>query len=223
MHFLTIKGLFCIAQLYLVFITYRQQVDFSKNQMELSHRTQFESNFFQFLQVQRDIAKTLVVKRRDTMRPTRLFSHIGEDAFYHVAEDIKQAMLELTYMTDEIESMNFEQLRRKLDAIFSHAVETYGEQSLSHYYRHLFHILKYIKTSEVANIESYLSIVQAQMTNDELYILFFDALSKYGYPKLYRIVAEYGMLENLHYHDFDYFKILQRKCYPDTYFNFDVK
>lgn len=66
--------------------------------------------------------------------------------------------------------MNFEQLRRKIDAIFSHTVETYGEQSLSHYYRHLFHILKFVKTSEVAKIESYLSIVQAQMTNDELYI-----------------------------------------------------
>lgn len=75
------------------------------------------------------------------MRPTRSFSHIGEDALYHVAEDIKQAMLELAYMTKEIDSMNFEQLRRKIDAIFSHAVETYGEQSLSHYYRHLFHIL----------------------------------------------------------------------------------
>lgn len=216
----TIGATMALLSAYLVFITYRQQVEFSKEQMELSRRTQFENNFFQLLQVQRDIAKTLVVKRRDTMRPTRSFSHIGEDALYHVAEDIKQAMLELTYMTEEIDSMNFEQLRRKIDAIFSHAVETYGEQSLSHYYRHLFHILKFVKTSEVAKIESYLSIVQAQMTNDELYILFFDALSKYGYPKLYRIVAEYGMLENLHYHDFDYFKILQRKCYPDTYFKY---
>ena len=50
------------------------------------------------------------------MRPTRSFSHIGEDALYHVAEDIKQAMLELAYMTEEIDSMNFEQLRRKIDA-----------------------------------------------------------------------------------------------------------
>lgn len=216
----TIGATMALLSAYLVFITYRQQVDFSKEQMELTRRAQFESNFFQLLQVQRDIAKTLAVKRRDTMRPTRLFSHIGEEAFYHVAEDIKQSMLELAYMTEEIDSIDFEQLRRKIDTIFSHAVETYGEQSLSHYYRHLFHILKFVKTSGIANVESYLSIVQAQMTNDELYLLFFDALSKYGYPKLYKIVAEYGMLENLHYHDFDYFKILQRKCYPDTYFKY---
>ena len=126
----TIGATMALLSAYLVFITYRQQVDFSKEQMELSRRAQFENIFFQLLQVQRDIAKTLVVKRRDTMRPTRLFSHIGEDALYHVADDIKQAMLELAYMTEEIDSMNFEQLRRKIDAIFSHAVETYGEQSL---------------------------------------------------------------------------------------------
>ena len=111
----TIGATMALLSAYLVFITYRQQVDFSKKQMELSRRAQFESNFFQLLQVQRDIAKTLVVKRRDSMRPTRLISHIGEDAFYHVAEDIKQAMLELAYMTEEIDSMNFEKIRRKIE------------------------------------------------------------------------------------------------------------
>lgn len=214
----TIGATMALLSAYLVFITYRQQVDFSKNQMIMSRRYQFENNFFQLLQVQRDIAKTLVIKRRDAMKPTRTISHIGEDAFYHAAEDIKQAMLELTYMTEDIERMSFDQLRRKLDGIFSHAIETYGEQSLSHYYRHLYHILKFVNNSNVADRDTYLSIVQAQMTNDELYLLFFDALSQFGYPKLYRIVEGHGLLENLHYHDFDYFKILQRKCYPKTYF-----
>lgn len=214
----TIGATMALLSAYLVYKTYRQQVNFSKEQMALSCRAQFENIFFQLLQVQRDIAKSIVIKRRDTMRPTRFFSYIGEDAFFHAAEDLKQAMLELAYMTEEINNMNFEQLRRKLDEIFSNAVETYGEQSLSHYFRHLYHTLKFVEKSNVSDIIGYLSIVQAQMTNDELYLLFFDALSKYGYPKLYKIVAKYGLLENLYYHDFDYFKLLQRKCYPDTYF-----
>lgn len=152
------------------------------------------------------------------MKPTRTSSYIGDDAFYHAAEDIKLAMLELTYMVGKIETMGFEQLRGKIDDIFSHTIEAYGEQSLAHYYRHLYHMLKFVESSDVVDKENYLSIIQAQMTNDELYLLFFDALSKFGYPKLYRIVAEHGLLENLYYRDFDYFKMLQRKCYPDTYF-----
>ena len=48
-------------------------------------------------------------------------------------------------------------------------------------------------------------------------LLFYDALSDYGYPKMYNLIKG-GMLENVSYTEFDYFKILCEKCYPSIEF-----
>ncbi len=53
----TIGATMALLSAYLVFITYRQQVDFSKEQMELSRRAQFENIFFNFYKYNETLQK----------------------------------------------------------------------------------------------------------------------------------------------------------------------
>lgn len=80
----------------------------------------------------------------------------------------------------------------------------------SHNFRHLFHILDFVKQSETrissiaANEEErnenslqfrkYVSFLQAQMSSFELMLLFYNALS---FPKMLKLIIEYDFLENL--------------------------
>lgn len=83
--------------------------------------------------------------------------------------------------------------------------------SVGSYFRHLYHILKFIKNSEeeMVNVfgnnsekereirnqfKGYAKLVQAQMSDEELKLLFYDS---FLFPKLQKFLLHYGILENL--------------------------
>lgn len=214
----SIGAIMALVSAILIYLTYRQQIVFSREQMALSRKSQFENNLFSLLATQREIVSMLSFDHRDPMNPSKTKLHVGTEAIRRASDDIKNAMLEFGFDTDETNKMSFPDLRVKIDALFCNALGSYGESSFGHYFRHLYHLIKFIDDSEISEKNKYVSLIQSQMSNEELYLLFFNALSNYGYPKLYRLVSKYSLVENLYYHDFDYFKILQRKCYPNIFF-----
>ncbi len=80
----------------------------------------------------------------------------------------------------------------------------------SHNFRHLFHILDFVKQSETRinifatnkeeksenslQFRKYVSFLQAQMSSFELMLLFYNAIS---FPKMLKLIIEYDFLENL--------------------------
>lgn len=86
-------------------------------------------------------------------------------------------------------------------------------ENVGHYFRHLYQVLKYVKDNEDAevamhgsrvkgkrekkirdNYRQYAQFIQAQMSIDELYLLFYDS---FLFPKLQGILLYYKILENL--------------------------
>ena len=215
-----IGAIAALASAYLVFITYRHQQDTSYEQARLSRKSQFESDFFQLLNTQRDIVRNLSVVQRDPMDSKKEIRYSGLSAISKAAEDIKTSMLQLEEDTARLRQMSFETIREEVNSLFSEAMSHYGDVSFGHYFRHLYHLMKYVDESEQEDKGLYMTFIQAQMSNDELFFLFFNALSDYGYPKSYRIIERYAFLRNLSYSDFEYFKVLQHKCYPKTFFKY---
>jgi hypothetical protein len=75
---------------------------------------------------------------------------------------------------------------------------------LGHYFRFLYNIFKYTieENKKKKNAIRYLNIIQAQMSNDELGLLFYNALSKYGETgkgekRFYNWLNDYDFLENI--------------------------
>lgn len=81
--------------------------------------------------------------------------------------------------------------------------------ALSHYFRTLYVIYKYIDETPLIKNEKrkdYARIVRAQLSDDELLVLFYNVLAKpdslvynqeFGYPKMTKYVHKYDVLQNL--------------------------
>jgi hypothetical protein len=113
---------------------------------------------------------------------------------------------------------------------FTHWIfsEYYGKY-LWHYFRNLYHILKFIKRNEddqlkqsgskdsevKAKYRYYVDLIQSQLNSDELFVLFFNGIY---YPKMFDLLEKYQFLENL---DLE-FADLQKEyfnLYPETFKN----
>ena len=73
----------------------------------------------------------------------------------------------------------------------------YHQSDLGHYFRNLYHIFKFIKKSEIENKKSYTNLVRAQLSNDELFLLFYNSSSTLGKDKFLPLIEEYNLLKNL--------------------------
>lgn len=83
------------------------------------------------------------------------------------------------------------------------------QYNLGHYFRNLYHIFKYLYKSKLIPIEEkqfYCNIVRAQLSTDELVLIFYNSLTpiKYysdtpnlGYPNFKYLIDKYDILQNM--------------------------
>lgn len=71
------------------------------------------------------------------------------------------------------------------------------QAELGHYFRHLYHIIKFVKQSTIADKHKYTSLVRAQLSGFEHLMLFYNGLSEYGIKKFKPLIEEFQLLENL--------------------------
>ena len=181
-----------------IYKTYRQQENLSTIQ-------QFENNFFQLLNQQRDIIKTLngkIGKR----------SYSGYGFIKAIHEELKVPMDD-----PEIMTLSGNNLRYKINDFYTDLFNEHTSQ-LGHYLRHLYHILKYIDISyiEEKKKKEYADILQAQMTTDELYLLALNGVSEFGWKKAKPLIDKYSLLENLAIEKDDTISYVIENFYPMT-------
>lgn len=75
------------------------------------------------------------------------------------------------------------------------------EQILGPYFRSLYHLLKYVDTTESAVLTDesrrlFAAIVRARLSSAELRLLFYNSLSSHG-TKMKRLVEKYGLLKHI--------------------------
>jgi hypothetical protein len=75
----------------------------------------------------------------------------------------------------------------------------YKETILGHYFRNLYHIVKFVNNSNISNKREYTNILRAQLSVQELLLLHFNCLSQYG-TKFKPLVEEYSLLKNISGH-----------------------
>lgn len=203
----TLVSLFSLVYIYK---TYRKQVEFSEHEIKLSYKQQFESSFFSLLQNHRSILSSLA---HDKVK--------GNDFMNKVSEDLQVRLMDREYDLDSITYENRFLEEDIVCSIYEQVYNIYGSQ-LGHYFRNLYHILSYVEHSDVEDKKQYIDLVQAQLSNSELFVLFYDGISRYGKKRLYPILEAYGLLENVKYSDFDYFTRHQGIFYPMTQFKFGL-
>lgn len=71
---------------------------------------------------------------------------------------------------------------------------------LDHYFRHLYRIIKLVDESQcLTNVEkyNYLCLLRAQLSKDELLMLFYNGLSDYGNEKFKPLIEKYALFKNI--------------------------
>jgi hypothetical protein len=123
---------------------------------------------------------------------------------------------DITITPNEPESIEIAEFR--LNEVYRDFFYDDYKQVLSHYFRNIYHVYKFIFTNKLINHEEkpfYASIVSAQLSSDELFLIFYNAIyNGLGYPNFLFLIKEYDIMQN-----FDIELIAKHKFHRDIYNN----
>jgi hypothetical protein len=193
---------FTLASVLLLFAAFIYQENALYLQRTQFEKQNFEATFFRFLDLQNEIASNMKISLRvtrvrgeETLQGRQCFtSWFNELRSRMVAlrrPHIKAAAqgIELTHA-----DLNVRQLVNMADAIYRNF---YRENAvLGHYFRNFSHLIKLIATSGVQNKEWYADLASAQLSEDELALLFYHGLSSYG-RDIHPLINGLELLNNL--------------------------
>lgn len=173
---------------------------------------QFESTFFNLLLLQIEIKNSIsgYIDVEDIGSSEKLS---GSEYINVLVKYIYSEKLQSEYNTSEYKQYllnRFEDLDQ-------------AEQTLGFYFRHLYHIFKYVDESNIPDKmkNKYIGILQAQMNDNELHMCFLNSFSKYGFEKFYPILSKYNFFENIRSKNIHFDK-LKVELYPNTKFKFNT-
>lgn len=194
-----------------------------KEQGETLRIQRFENTFFQLLQLHHELI--------DKLRMEIDFGYFGEahkfeerDVFLESTKVLKTLLPKTTYkVPDSFEIMDIDKEISSIDEAYNQLILKYKEfyyvqtkQILSNYYRNIYHIYKFIRYSNLIDVGSkqfYASIVRAQLSSDELYLILYNSLIPgLGKPKFLSLVKEFKIMKN-----FDFGLIAEYKYHKDIF------
>lgn len=166
----------------------------------------FETTFFNMLNLQNEIVKNI-----------KYGSHSGRTVFDDAYKKLlimlcdKNAISIFKETADTTHSIIGlpKDLANAKDSIEDKYFEGYYNNfasAFNHYFRHLYHIFKFIYFSELTLKDKlfYGSLCRAQLSQNELFVIAFNILiDDYGKPKFLYLVKEYDILKNFDHNTID--------------------
>lgn len=183
-----VGGCFGFISVVIMYLVFREQA-------KMTYKSQFEAVFFNMLHTLREIwGAGLEIKSAQLC--DKISEHFNVD-----------------FGGNEVE-------RTDVKKVMSYYMAVHKEDnSINHYFRYLYHIIKYVVTNEHLddNVKTdYISLIQAQMSNTELLITFFNAI-EYNNIKYISWLDSYGFFENL-VTDSNFLDELKQKYFTETVF-----
>ncbi|MEC5387162.1 putative phage abortive infection protein [Uliginosibacterium sp. H3] len=167
----------------------REELKGQREQMELQAKTlalqQFESTFFSLLRMQGEIVGAMKIWSNGEKIE-------GRECFEEYYSQLRSQYAVYPQNPDDRESDLLSRVRSAYKDFF-----LYRQSLLGHYFRHLYHIIKFVKTAPVENKRQYTSLVRAQLSSYEHILLFYNCLGEDGYEKFKPLVEEFALLENM--------------------------
>lgn len=159
----------------------RGQKEQLAGQREVAQLQLFESTFFQLLALHHQIVEAV-----------RFGSAENSPTGRHAFASFRMAFSnQLTFNKPESRD-ELSGIRASYDAMYKPHQHSFG-----HYFRHLYHIIRFIDRSKVADKAFYIGIVRAQLSAYEQVMLFYNCLSDQGSDKFKPLVEKYALLNNL--------------------------
>jgi hypothetical protein len=178
-----------LAFAFIVYAIFLQHDDLSLTRQEMQEQ-RFDNIFFQLLRLHNDIIKGIDVQGKDGSKTVD-----GRDAFRTF-----RSRLKTVWGSNKASAINTEHDR----IMYSYEdVFKSWEADLSHYFRFVYNILQYIHREKQQNPTidylPYVKFLRAQLSADELVLLFYNGISEYGRDKFKPLAEEYALFKNLNH------------------------
>lgn len=200
-----------------------------QGQNDTSKQQRFENTFFQLLRVHVDIVSALTMPVVDPGSDPRVY---GGTAIERGRRCLWQKRRQLKHKFDGTYP-GLEDARKDegdaheltLNLICEEVLhDPEVEPHLAHYFRQLYHIIKFVDESEIEDKRRYTDFVQAQMDNDELVLLAYNGLNERG-ENFKSLIEKYGLLENLAPGSFfhtEHFRLYERGAFGNKEYNHSI-
>ena len=167
-----------------------------KGQKETLQKQNFESSFFQLLGMHSAIVNSMVIRKGIDGE------YFGRECFDYMLQHLRRIYMgahEQFYAgmhSGDTREVIYEWANDKYEQFFAEFQPYVG-----HYFRHLYNTVKFIHDQKVFPKEfqekkRYTNLIRAQLSSDELGILFYNCLSKRG-AKFRDLVEKYALLEDV--------------------------
>ena len=157
-----------------------------REQLELQNATfqqqSFDNKFFQMLALHRSIVEGIDMDYGGTKKT-------GRDCFVAYYRDLEDHIRHHIVVGLPNEKARW--------AVAYNSIYGSHQHDLGHYFRDLYHIIKYIDRSSVDDRRFYTNLVRAQLSSHELLLLFYNCSVGLGQEKFKPLVEKYGLLKNM--------------------------
>ena len=154
------------------------QRDQLQSQAETLKKQTLGNTFFELLRFHQEIFQAL-------------WSSVGEGRV--AISNMARAFRDEYSQSEQMESEG-----ERIRAVYNKFHQTY-QSHVGHYFRNLYQILRFIKDSQAGEKDKklYGRLVRAQLSSNELFLLFYNCLSEVGIEKFKPLVEEFAMLKHI--------------------------
>jgi hypothetical protein len=146
-------------------------------------RQRFENTFFQLLRTHGEIVNAI-----DIWRTKEVVSR-GRDCFREFYRRLKNEWAQANTQPGQ----HSPAIEKAYSDFF-----TDNQGDLAHYFRHLYHVIRFVNESDIDDKRRYTNFVRAQLSSYELVLLFYNCLSpEHGRAKFKPLVEKFALLKNL--------------------------
>lgn len=159
---------------------------------EATKHQQFESTFFQLLDLLTRIVESLRLNSRvGDFRSPQYIVKEGRNVLWQYANQLIISYLQHPPTGDLSDAERREHIAKRYGEFYEpHAT------ALAHYFRVLYRILKLIETTDIPNQLTYAKILRAQLSEQELVLLFYNSFIPEG-KKMQRFLEKFSLLKHL--------------------------
>ena len=176
-----------------LFITFREQREQLLVTKEESDKTRFETTYFNILGMLKQVQETVnanicsCLSDRGIHNLVEYYTHFKRYYTQSLEDDsnlkqINDNLKPITATSSEIEQ--YEGMLANLYVVYVEEMQC----NIGYLYRYIFNAIKFVvnycyNKGNISDTEHYLNLLQAQLSNEELCFIFYNAISKYGKDK----------------------------------------
>mgnify|MGYP005749776779 CR=1 FL=1 len=216
----SVASLWALAGLYFIYVAFlgqkqqllNQQLELMYSQLEVKYtrmelagqkeemkeqnltlrQQKFENTFFQLINLFGSIVNSLDLRSRETKAVTTS----GRECFDVFYKRLRGHLTSIVHgsasSNDDLNAATIQQTLEAYNTLYSNE-----KSDLSHYFRTIYHIYKFIDKSEIENKKQYASIARAQLSSYEQVLLFYNCLHENGKEKFKPYIEKYGVFKNI--------------------------